>query len=159
MLNLKYRLARVLAALLIVILALPPLNGALAQPKTVTLVHTNDMHASFLPHEATWVRDRPKPFVGGFPVLQYLIDSIRNANPPILLLDAGDVMTGNPITDRPFNGADGGAPETTTSIFPRKTFGPWSVLPGSPHSAPTWSTTRVNSSSGRFPIWWSTGEG
>jgi 5'-nucleotidase/UDP-sugar diphosphatase len=109
MLNLKYRLARALAALLIVVLALPPLNGALAQPKKVTIVHTNDMHASFLPHEATWVRDRPKPFVGGFPVLQYLIDSIRNANPPILLLDAGDVMTGNPITDRPFNGADGGA--------------------------------------------------
>jgi 5'-nucleotidase / UDP-sugar diphosphatase len=109
MLNLKYRLAGALPALLIVVLALPPLNGALGQPKTITILHTNDMHASFLPHEATWVREKPKPLVGGFPALQYLIDSIRHANPPVLLLDAGDVMTGNPITDRPYKGADGGA--------------------------------------------------
>jgi len=47
--------------------------------------------------------------IGGFPRLQSLIDSVRNIESPVLLLDAGDVMTGNPITDRVYGGAEGGA--------------------------------------------------
>ena len=37
-----------------------------SQPKTLTILHTNDMHASYLPHEAFWVRSDQKPMVGGF---------------------------------------------------------------------------------------------
>ena len=80
-----------------------------AQARSVTILHTNDMHAAFLPREATWVKQTPRPLVGGFPVLQYLIDSIRNVDPPVLVLDAGDVMTGNPITEEMYRGAEGGA--------------------------------------------------
>lgn len=81
----------------------------LAQPKQITILHTNDMHASFLPHEAYWIRSTPKPLVGGFNELAFTIDSIRHTRTSTLLLDAGDLMTGNPITDRVYKGAEGGA--------------------------------------------------
>jgi 5'-nucleotidase len=80
-----------------------------AQPKTITILHTNDIHASFIPQVAAWVRSDPKPLIGGFNELQYIVDSIRHAIPNTLLLDAGDVMTGNPITEYQYHGADGGA--------------------------------------------------
>jgi len=81
---------------------------ALGQPKTLTILHTNDMHASFISHEAPWVRSNPKPLVGGFAELWAVVDSIRHAGGSVLLLDAGDVMTGNPITDIEYQGAQGG---------------------------------------------------
>ena len=79
------------------------------QPKQITILHTNDMHASFLPHEAYWLRTAPKPLVGGFNELAFTVDSIRKTRTATILLDAGDLMTGNPITDREFKGAEGGA--------------------------------------------------
>ncbi len=82
---------------------------AASQPKEITILHTNDMHAGFLPHEAYWVRTNPKPLVGGFNELAFAIDSLRHVRKTTLLLDAGDLMTGNPITDRVYKGADGGA--------------------------------------------------
>lgn len=81
----------------------------LSQPKQITILHTNDMHASFLPHEAYWVRTTPKPLVGGFNELAFAIDSVKKTKTATLLLDAGDLMTGNPITDRVYKGAEGGA--------------------------------------------------
>jgi 2',3'-cyclic-nucleotide 2'-phosphodiesterase (5'-nucleotidase family) len=81
----------------------------LGQPKQITILHTNDMHASFLPHEAYWVRESPKPLVGGFDELAFAVDSVRKTRISTLILDAGDLMTGNPITDRSYKGAEGGA--------------------------------------------------
>ncbi len=83
--------------------------SALSQPKTITILHTNDIHASFIPHEATWIRETPKPKVGGFNELSFTVDSIRNINSNTLLFDGGDVMTGNPITEYAYKGALGGA--------------------------------------------------
>ncbi|MGA3288120.1 MAG: bifunctional UDP-sugar hydrolase/5'-nucleotidase [Bacteroidota bacterium] len=80
-----------------------------AQPRTITILHTNDIHASFLPHEAFWVKQNPKPLVGGFNELFFAVDSIRHVKTATLLLDAGDVMTGNPITEYTYSGAEGGA--------------------------------------------------
>lgn len=79
------------------------------QPKHITILHTNDMHASFLPHEAFWIRTTSKPLVGGFNELAFAVDSIRKTRTATILLDGGDLMTGNPITDRVFMGAEGGA--------------------------------------------------
>jgi 5'-nucleotidase/UDP-sugar diphosphatase len=79
------------------------------QPRSIVILHTNDIHASFVPHEAVWVRSTPKPLIGGFEEISLAVDSIRNANPEVLLLDAGDVMTGNPIADLEYDGAQGGA--------------------------------------------------
>ncbi|HZY09791.1 MAG TPA: bifunctional UDP-sugar hydrolase/5'-nucleotidase [Bacteroidota bacterium] len=80
-----------------------------AQSKTLTILHTNDMHAAFLPHEASWVQTDPKPMVGGFQELWWMIDSLWSANKNSILLDAGDVMTGTPIAEIDYNGATGGA--------------------------------------------------
>jgi 2',3'-cyclic-nucleotide 2'-phosphodiesterase (5'-nucleotidase family) len=79
------------------------------QARTLTILHTNDMHANFIPHEATWSKQTPKPMVGGFRELEFAVDSIRRTKPNVLLLDAGDVMTGNPITDLVHKGTEGGA--------------------------------------------------
>jgi 2',3'-cyclic-nucleotide 2'-phosphodiesterase (5'-nucleotidase family) len=80
-----------------------------AQPKQITILHTNDMHASFLPHEAYWLRSTRKPMVGGFNELAFAVDSIRKIRTTSLVFDAGDLMTGNPISDRIYKGAEGGA--------------------------------------------------
>lgn len=80
-----------------------------AQVTTLTILHTNDMHAAFAPHEAYWVKATPRPLVGGFAELKYIADSIRATKRATLMLDAGDVMTGNPITERTYAGARGGA--------------------------------------------------
>lgn len=99
--------ARFGAFLLIAALAC---NGvATGQPKTITFLHTNDMHASFVPHEAIWVRTSPKPLVGGFKELAFRIDSLRAIRPLTILVDAGDVMTGNPISEVEYKGARGSA--------------------------------------------------
>jgi 5'-nucleotidase / UDP-sugar diphosphatase len=79
------------------------------RPKPLTIIHTNDMHAGFVPHEAMWLKSTPRPMVGGFSLLAALIDSVRTASGHAVVLDAGDVMTGNPITERMYDGASGGA--------------------------------------------------
>jgi len=90
-------------------IALTATTALYCQPKIITILHTNDMHASFIPHEAFWVKENPKPFIGGFNELSFIVDSIRQAKPATFLVDAGDVMTGNPITEYTYRGAEGGA--------------------------------------------------
>lgn len=85
------------------------LTALYCQPKTITILHTNDMHASFIPHEAFWMKENPKPLVGGFNELSFIVDSLRHVKSSTLLIDAGDVMTGNPITEYMYAGAEGGA--------------------------------------------------
>ncbi len=80
-----------------------------SQSRTLTILHTNDMHATFVPREAVWVKAQPRPMVGGFTELAFTIDSIRQKRPDVLLVDGGDVMTGNPITELKYDGASGGA--------------------------------------------------
>lgn len=79
------------------------------QPHSITILHTNDMHAGFVPHDAVWVKKTPKPRVGGFRELEFTVDSLRHARSDVLLLDAGDVMTGDPIAELDYKGAQGGA--------------------------------------------------
>ncbi|HOV99194.1 MAG TPA: bifunctional UDP-sugar hydrolase/5'-nucleotidase [Bacteroidota bacterium] len=96
-------------SLRIALLLFVSISFVFAQPKTITILHTNDIHASFVPHEAFWVKGNPKPLIGGFKELEVVADSIRRAEKLTLLFDAGDVMTGNPITEFVYNGAEGGA--------------------------------------------------
>ena len=81
----------------------------LAQPKTITILYTNDIHASFIPHEVSLAKDTPKLLIGGFNELSFAVDSLRHVKTATLLLNAGDVMTGNPITEYSYSGAAGGA--------------------------------------------------
>ena len=102
----RHRIRRYLLTLLLACLTAAVMQAQVAR---LTILHTNDMHASFLPHEAYWVKATPRPLVGGFAELRYIADSIRATKQASLMLDAGDVMTGNPITERTYAGAQGGA--------------------------------------------------
>ena len=50
---------------------------------TVKILHTNDIHGNF----------------SRFPRLAFVVDSIRNVHENVLLLNAGDIFTGNPLVD------------------------------------------------------------
>ena len=73
----------------------------------ITILHTNDMHGHFVPEPASWLDD--KPLVGGFVALDYYVKQERAKAPASLLLDAGDLMTGNLICNLDYEGAEGGA--------------------------------------------------
>jgi 2',3'-cyclic-nucleotide 2'-phosphodiesterase (5'-nucleotidase family) len=105
--NLNRVLPRSCAAALIVCSAFLAIDCS--SVSTVTILHTNDMHAAFVPHEAGWVRSTPKPETGGFDELWRRVDSIRQVRKDVLLLDAGDVMTGTPISELEYHGVSGGA--------------------------------------------------
>jgi 5'-nucleotidase/UDP-sugar diphosphatase len=75
------------------------------QPKQITLFYTNDMHGHFTPMPAT----KDKPPLGGFVALEYYVKQQRKLAPNSLLFDAGDLMTGNLISDMEYKGAMGGA--------------------------------------------------
>jgi len=76
---------------------------------TVTILHTNDIHGAFQPvvvkAKAPDQKDRE---IGGVLALNYYAKKIRNESNNVLLLDAGDFMTGNPICEMEYKGAIGG---------------------------------------------------
>jgi 5'-nucleotidase / UDP-sugar diphosphatase len=76
-------------------------------PTKITILHTNDIHGSFLPTVATW--EKEKPMVGGFTALDYYITREKGKSERSLVLDAGDLMTGTLICDMQYEGAYGGA--------------------------------------------------
>ncbi|MBN1350401.1 bifunctional metallophosphatase/5'-nucleotidase [candidate division KSB1 bacterium] len=80
-----------------------------ADSNKITILHTNDMHGAFLPSPATWVDATPKPLIGGFLALEHYLKLERTQIPNTLLLDAGDLMTGNEICNIEYRGAKGGA--------------------------------------------------
>ncbi len=71
----------------------------------LTILHTNDIHGEYAPRPADWRKD--KALVGGFEVLAAHVTAIRSAG-PTLLLDAGDLMAGTPLTLLEYRGVPGG---------------------------------------------------
>jgi 2',3'-cyclic-nucleotide 2'-phosphodiesterase (5'-nucleotidase family) len=91
-------------AVSLLVLAILFSGSCAEQPKQITLLYTNDIHAHFLPAPAL----RDKPPLGGFVALDYYVRQQRGLAPNSLLLDAGDLMTGNLICDMDYKGAEGG---------------------------------------------------
>lgn len=81
------------------------------QPESAKLVilHTNDMHAQYIPLKAFWIEGDVKPLIGGFGALDAYIKREREKGLPILLMDAGDLMTGTLLSEKEIEGAKGGA--------------------------------------------------
>jgi 2',3'-cyclic-nucleotide 2'-phosphodiesterase (5'-nucleotidase family) len=71
------------------------------------IFHTNDIHGRFVAEPADWRDDRA--FTGGVTALSVCLDSLRRTCPRSLYVDAGDLMTGNPVCDIEYNGVKGGA--------------------------------------------------
>lgn len=61
--------------------------------KQLTILHTNDVHS----YIDAFPADHPKnPNMGGVSRRAAIIESVRNENPNVLLLDAGDIFQGTP---------------------------------------------------------------
>lgn len=91
-------------------LAMALASCACAQPRPLTILHVNDIHTHFLPEPAEWVKEDPKPLTGGMVALQ---DAVAREKAPqaasTLVLDAGDWLTGTPISEVVEQGVKGGA--------------------------------------------------
>lgn len=66
---------------------------SLSTEKTITILHTNDVHSHLDPFPADHATF---PDMGGIARRASLISSIRKENPNTLLLDAGDIFQGTP---------------------------------------------------------------
>ncbi|MCD6161360.1 MAG: 5'-nucleotidase C-terminal domain-containing protein [candidate division Zixibacteria bacterium] len=73
----------------------------------ITILHTNDIHGQFIPE--TVFTTEGEPSIGGFAALSYYIEQIRSETPNVILVDAGDFMTGNIVCDIGYKNAEGGA--------------------------------------------------
>lgn len=93
-----------IVSVLLILLAIVGTVGA-QSPAELILLHTNDMHAQFIPPSS----EQGRPQVGGMVALQYFVQKVRAEGKPVLLLDAGDFMTGTPISNMEYNGARGGS--------------------------------------------------
>lgn len=63
---------------------------------SLTILYTNDLHAQFRPIPASWLKGKPQ--IGGFARLTTLIKQTRAHDKNVILLSAGDVMTGPPVS-------------------------------------------------------------
>ena len=106
----------ILTALITLIFALSACSGGYyaqkpIQPESTKLLilHTNDMHAQYVPLKAFWVEGEVKPLIGGFGALDAYITLEREKGLPTLLMDAGDLMTGTLLSDIEDDGVKGGA--------------------------------------------------
>lgn len=84
----------------------PHVTPALPRSGALTLLHTNDMHAHFLPEPAPWLDGSPA--IGGFLRLDAEVRAAREREAPTLLLDAGDIQTGTPLSEIVVDGVRGG---------------------------------------------------
>jgi 5'-nucleotidase/UDP-sugar diphosphatase len=86
--------------LLAVVFAVTPVLAAQlpvgAPPRHLTVLYTNDIHAQLDPIEATWLPGKPR--VGGMEALSGLIARLRDGRDDVLLVDAGDLLTGPAVS-------------------------------------------------------------
>lgn len=73
--------------------SLPLMSFGKPKIKHLTILHTNDVHSHIDPFPAD---DARNPNKGGVSRRASLIELIRNENPNVLLLDAGDIFQGTP---------------------------------------------------------------
>ncbi len=78
-----------------------------AEPHQLVIFHTNDIHGHFMPERASWRKDSAP--VGGVAALEAELTGLRSQFPHSLYLDAGDLMTGNPICNMEYRGVKGAA--------------------------------------------------
>ncbi|MBI4575329.1 MAG: bifunctional metallophosphatase/5'-nucleotidase [Planctomycetes bacterium] len=75
-----------------------------ARSGSLTILYTGDIHGNYAPST-----DRGPEPRGGFAALDERLRGIRAEGRPLLLMDAGDLMTGHPVCDMEFGGVEGGA--------------------------------------------------
>ncbi|MFT4537724.1 MAG: 5'-nucleotidase/UDP-sugar diphosphatase [Planctomycetota bacterium] len=82
---------------LLVPLFLLSVRAPLPERLHLVVLHTNDVHGQLLPRTATWMREEPKPLVGGVERFANYVESVRaDAPDSVLLVDGGDWFQGTP---------------------------------------------------------------
>jgi len=76
-------------------------------PKTITLIHSNDIHGIFKPYKLK-LKDGER-LVGGMEALSHYINELKIQEKNIFLMDLGDLMTGTLAAELDYKGAQGGA--------------------------------------------------
>jgi len=74
-------------------------------PRSLVLLHTNDIHCHYEPTPARWLDGSPA--IGGFADLSAYLETVRAQEPAVLVLDAGDIMSGTPLSDLELDGVVG----------------------------------------------------
>ncbi len=92
---------------LLLFVAIVAVGSAGAERRTVVILHTNDTHAAFRARVASWRDDHP--LVGGTLALDAAVRAERERWKRVLLFNAGDVLTGSPLSEIEVAGAKGGA--------------------------------------------------
>ena len=64
---------------------------------SLVLLHTNDIHCHYEPTPARWLEGSPA--IGGFAALGSYLETVRAQEPHLLLLDAGDILSGTPLSE------------------------------------------------------------
>lgn len=96
------RPARLLAAVALLALSCLPSCAQSPRPSAegeLTILHTNDIHGGFLPSAGEAKDGGAPPLLGGFAALDTWLRAHRAEHANTLLLDAGDLMTGNPLCE------------------------------------------------------------
>lgn len=89
----RFRLVGAIAALAALLFLPSPVPSSLAQDQvSITIVHTNDLHAMMLPFEENEGAAYQGEMVGGFSRISTLIQKVRSEEENVLLVDAGDTI-------------------------------------------------------------------
>ena len=75
--------------------------------KTITLIHTNDIHGIFKPFKIK-IQDSER-LIGGMEAVSHYMNEIRATEQNVLLIDVGDLMTGTLASEIEYKGVPGGA--------------------------------------------------
>jgi len=94
------RLGTVISALLILMVLAPAAVHA-AEPVSIIIVHTNDIHGGIDPQGATFMSNEFPPQLGGGASLATLVERMREKaeeeGKGFLLIDTGDIWQGTPV--------------------------------------------------------------
>ncbi len=101
------RPVRLLLAILLAGTFALPARAQGAPEGDLVILHTNDIHGGFLAEKQEGREGEPARHVGGFRALDTWLRAHRKDYPASLLLDAGDLMTGNPICETQRDGIYG----------------------------------------------------
>ncbi len=71
----------------------------------LVLLHTNDIHSHYEPTAARWLEGDPE--IGGFAALSSYLETIRAQESALLVVDAGDILSGTPLSELELDGVVG----------------------------------------------------
>ncbi|RLD40621.1 MAG: bifunctional metallophosphatase/5'-nucleotidase, partial [Bacteroidetes bacterium] len=86
------KLSYLFLAIIVITLSACNLNNKHKEQISISIIETTDVHGSFFPFD--YVRDKTRS--GSLASVYTYVDSLRNSNNNVILLDNGDILQGTP---------------------------------------------------------------